>query len=163
MQPADVAGQHDAGVGVDVHPAAHHPDRRAAALPQAALEGAPAEFSSVSALCNSSLCWEPTKLPCARSLAVCRVQLPARLKKIGRRYVCRPVHRRHAALDICKKGSGQFKAYQLHLRQVLDEIQAGVFDGMTYAQIEQTMPEEFAARKADKLGYRCVRLLCSHV
>ena len=40
--------------------------------------------------------------------------------------------------------------------QVLDEIQAGVFDGMTYAQIEQTMPEEFAARKADKLGYRCV-------
>ena len=38
--------------------------------------------------------------------------------------------------------------------QVLDEIQAGVFDGMTYAQIEQTMPEEFAARKADKLGYR---------
>lgn len=38
--------------------------------------------------------------------------------------------------------------------QVLDEIQAGMFDGMTYAQIEQTMPEEFAARKADKLGYR---------
>ena len=38
--------------------------------------------------------------------------------------------------------------------QVLDEIQAGVFDGMTYAQIEQTMPDEFAARKADKLGYR---------
>ena len=37
---------------------------------------------------------------------------------------------------------------------MLDEIQAGVFDGMTYAQIEQTMPEEFAARKADKLGYR---------
>lgn len=38
--------------------------------------------------------------------------------------------------------------------KVLDEIQAGMFDGMTYAQIEQTMPEEFAARKADKLGYR---------
>ncbi len=30
-----------------------------------------------------------------------------------------------------------------------------MFDGMTYAMIEQTMPEEFAARKADKLGYRC--------
>jgi len=40
-------------------------------------------------------------------------------------------------------------------RQVLDEIQAGIFDGMTYAEIEQNMPEEFAARKADKLGYRC--------
>ena len=40
--------------------------------------------------------------------------------------------------------------------QVLDEIQAGIFDGMTYAEIEQNMPEEFAARKADKLGYRCV-------
>lgn len=39
--------------------------------------------------------------------------------------------------------------------QVLDEIQAGIFDGMTYAEIEQNMPEEFAARKADKLGYRC--------
>jgi len=38
---------------------------------------------------------------------------------------------------------------------VLDEIQAGIFDGMTYAEIEQNMPEEFAARKADKLGYRC--------
>jgi len=38
--------------------------------------------------------------------------------------------------------------------KVLDEIQAGMFDGMTYAMIEQTMPEEFQARKADKLGYR---------
>ena len=41
--------------------------------------------------------------------------------------------------------------------QVLDEIQAGIFDGMTYAEIEQNMPEEFAARKADKLGYRCAQ------
>ena len=38
--------------------------------------------------------------------------------------------------------------------QVLDEIQAGVFDGWTYAQIERDRPEEFAARKADKLRYR---------
>jgi broad specificity phosphatase PhoE len=43
--------------------------------------------------------------------------------------------------------------------QVLDEIQAGIFDGMTYAEIEQNMPEEFAARKADKLGYRCAPAL----
>ena len=39
--------------------------------------------------------------------------------------------------------------------QVLDEIQAGIFDGWTYAQIEKERPEEFAARKADKLRYRC--------
>ena len=38
--------------------------------------------------------------------------------------------------------------------QVLDEIQAGIFDGWTYAQIEKERPEEFAARKADKLRYR---------
>ena len=36
---ADVAGQHNAGVGVDLHTAAHHPDCRADPLPQAALEG----------------------------------------------------------------------------------------------------------------------------
>lgn len=127
----------------------------------------PAVFSSVSALCNSSLCWEPTALrevP-SRHPAVCRMQPDA----------CPPVEKLGAAMYVdqhtgvmlpstsAKKGSGKLKAHQLYLRQVLDEIQAGVFDGMTYAQIEQTMPEEFAARKADKLGYRCVRLLCSHV
>ena len=37
---------------------------------------------------------------------------------------------------------------------MLDEIQAGIFDGWTYAQIEKDRPEEFAARKADKLRYR---------
>ncbi|KAK9817958.1 hypothetical protein WJX72_004907 [[Myrmecia] bisecta] len=38
--------------------------------------------------------------------------------------------------------------------KVLDEIHAGVFDGMTYEEIERKMPEEFAARKRDKLRYR---------
>ena len=38
--------------------------------------------------------------------------------------------------------------------QMLDEIQAGIFDGWTYEQIEQQMPQEFAARKKDKLKYR---------
>ena len=37
---------------------------------------------------------------------------------------------------------------------VLDEIQAGIFDGWTYAEIQQKRPEEFAARKRDKLSYR---------
>jgi broad specificity phosphatase PhoE len=36
----------------------------------------------------------------------------------------------------------------------LDEIHAGICDGMTYAEIEQSMPEDFAARKRDKLVYR---------
>lgn len=38
--------------------------------------------------------------------------------------------------------------------KMLDEIQAGIFDGWTYEQIEQQMPQEFAARKKDKLKYR---------
>ena len=39
----------------------------------------------------------------------------------------------------------------------LDEIYAGVCDGMTYAEIEQTYPEEYLLRKEDKLGYRYPR------
>ena len=35
----------------------------------------------------------------------------------------------------------------------LDEIYAGVCDGMTYEEIAQVYPEEAAARKADKFGY----------
>ena len=41
--------------------------------------------------------------------------------------------------------------------KALDEIDAGVCDGMTYAEIEAQMPEEFAARAADKLHYRYPR------
>ena len=41
--------------------------------------------------------------------------------------------------------------------RALDEIDAGICDGMTYAEIEQQMPEEFAARAADKLRYRYPR------
>lgn len=39
--------------------------------------------------------------------------------------------------------------------QALDEIHAGIFDGMSYEQIEEQQPEEFRARKSDKLRYRC--------
>jgi len=39
----------------------------------------------------------------------------------------------------------------------LDEIYAGVCDGMTYADIEAAYPEEYAMRKEDKLGYRYPR------
>ena len=39
--------------------------------------------------------------------------------------------------------------------QALDEIAAGIFDGMSYEEIEEQQPEEFRARKSDKLRYRC--------
>lgn len=39
----------------------------------------------------------------------------------------------------------------------LDEIDAGVCDGMTYAEIQRLMPEDYAARREDKLRYRYPR------
>ena len=39
----------------------------------------------------------------------------------------------------------------------LDEIYAGVCDGMTYPDLEAAYPEEFSMRKEDKLGYRYPR------
>jgi broad specificity phosphatase PhoE/predicted kinase len=41
--------------------------------------------------------------------------------------------------------------------RALDEINAGECDGMTYAEIETSLPHEFAARRRDKLGYRYPR------
>ena len=41
--------------------------------------------------------------------------------------------------------------------RALDEIDAGVCDGWTYALVKERMPAEFAARKADKLRYRYPR------
>ncbi len=41
--------------------------------------------------------------------------------------------------------------------RALDEIHAGTCDGMTYAEIAEKMPEEHAARQADKYRYRYVR------
>ncbi|BDA46799.1 6-phosphofructo-2-kinase/fructose-2,6-bisphosphatase 4 [Coccomyxa sp. Obi] len=38
--------------------------------------------------------------------------------------------------------------------KALDEIQAGIFDGWTYEEIAEKHPEEYAARKRDKLRYR---------
>ena len=39
-------------------------------------------------------------------------------------------------------------------RRNLDELYAGVCDGMTYKEIEEIYPEEFEARQDDKLAYR---------
>mgnify|MGYP001401102941 CR=1 FL=1 len=44
-----------------------------------------------------------------------------------------------------------------HELKVLDEIDAGICDGMTYEQIADQMPSDFARRKADKLTYRYPR------
>ncbi|CAM6124564.1 unnamed protein product [Calypogeia fissa] len=41
--------------------------------------------------------------------------------------------------------------------RALDEINAGVCDGMTYEEIKADMPEEYSARKQDKLRYRYPR------
>ncbi|MCO4760484.1 MAG: histidine phosphatase family protein [Myxococcales bacterium] len=38
--------------------------------------------------------------------------------------------------------------------RLLNEIDAGICDGMTYDEIRTTFPDEFAARQADKLRYR---------
>jgi broad specificity phosphatase PhoE/predicted kinase len=41
--------------------------------------------------------------------------------------------------------------------RALDEIQAGECDGMTYQEIETSLPADFEARKRDKLAYRYPR------
>ena len=41
--------------------------------------------------------------------------------------------------------------------KVLDEIDAGDFEGLTYAYMEENMPEEWKARQDDKLRYRYPR------
>ncbi|KAJ6803896.1 6-phosphofructo-2-kinase/fructose-2,6-bisphosphatase-like [Iris pallida] len=41
--------------------------------------------------------------------------------------------------------------------RALDEINAGVCDGMTYEEIKRNMPEEYESRKKDKLSYRYPR------
>lgn len=38
--------------------------------------------------------------------------------------------------------------------KALDEIDAGICDGLTYHEVAEKMPEEYAARQADKLRYR---------
>ena len=39
--------------------------------------------------------------------------------------------------------------------KALDEINAGSCDGLTYAGVKEMFPDEYAARGADKLRYRC--------
>lgn len=47
--------------------------------------------------------------------------------------------------------------FRPNARRNLDELYAGTCDGMTYKEIEENFPEEFAARQNDKLKYRYPR------
>ena len=46
------------------------------------------------------------------------------------------------------------KKYDVKMRPDLEEINAGVCEGITYAEMSQLYPEEYEKRKRDKLGYR---------
>lgn len=52
---------------------------------------------------------------------------------------------------------GQWIQFRPMARRNLDELYAGVCDGMTYKEIEQVYPEEFKRRQDDKLSYRYQR------
>ena len=47
--------------------------------------------------------------------------------------------------------------YRKKPRRNLDELYAGTCDGMTYKEIQDVFPDEFARRQADKLSYRYPR------
>jgi broad specificity phosphatase PhoE len=53
--------------------------------------------------------------------------------------------------------TGRIVGRKLRSFRALDEINAGICDGMTYELIKERMPDEYAARKADKLRYRYPR------
>lgn len=50
--------------------------------------------------------------------------------------------------------TARFLPYPKLAWKALDELDAGVCDGMTYEEIEQKYPEDFAARDKDKYEYR---------
>ena len=47
--------------------------------------------------------------------------------------------------------------FEGRVRRNLDELYAGVCDGLRYAEIKEKYPEEFARRQEDKLTYRYPR------
>jgi broad specificity phosphatase PhoE len=53
--------------------------------------------------------------------------------------------------------TGDWFQFRPMARRNLDELYAGVCDGMTYKQIEEKYPDEFARRQSDKLSYRYPR------
>ena len=53
--------------------------------------------------------------------------------------------------------TGEWVQYRPMPRRNLDELYAGICDGMTYKKIEEVYPEEFERRQSDKLAYRYPR------
>lgn len=53
--------------------------------------------------------------------------------------------------------SGEWVQFRRMPRRNLDELYAGVCDGMTYKEIEKFYPSEFKRRQLDKLAYRYPR------
>jgi broad specificity phosphatase PhoE len=53
--------------------------------------------------------------------------------------------------------TAQIVGFPFRSWRALDEIDAGVCDGMTYAEIAEQLPTEFGARAADKFRYRYPR------
>jgi len=51
----------------------------------------------------------------------------------------------------------QWMQFRKKPRRNLDELYAGTCDGMTYKEIQDVFPDEFARRQADKLSYRYPR------
>jgi broad specificity phosphatase PhoE/predicted kinase len=51
----------------------------------------------------------------------------------------------------------EWNQFQGRERRNIDELYAGVCDGLTYKEIEEKYPEEFARRQEDKLTYRYPR------
>eukprot|EP00521_Asterionellopsis_glacialis_P010630 CAMPEP_0195296590 /NCGR_PEP_ID=MMETSP0707-20130614/19776_1 /TAXON_ID=33640 /ORGANISM="Asterionellopsis glacialis, Strain CCMP134" /LENGTH=608 /DNA_ID=CAMNT_0040358147 /DNA_START=85 /DNA_END=1911 /DNA_ORIENTATION=+ len=52
---------------------------------------------------------------------------------------------------------GEWVQFRPMAKRNLDELYAGVCDGMTYKEIEQMYPDEFERRQEDKLAYRYPR------
>ena len=50
--------------------------------------------------------------------------------------------------------TARFLPYTQRRWKELDEIDAGVCEGLTYEEVATKYPADFAARKADKLNYR---------
>lgn len=78
------------------------------------------------------------------------------LSRFVREHSIRPPNVWTSALRRTIETAGYLQIPSLPWR-ALDEIDAGVCDGMTYREIAEQMPEEFAARAQDKLNYRYPR------
>lgn len=90
-----------------------------------------------------------------------RVPSPARLwTSTLRRTKETAAHIRKETITTHKWDNGdeiEWIQFQGRARRNLDELYAGVCDGLTYKEIEEQYPEEFARRQEDKLTYRYPR------